>query len=214
VRDPSMLPSYFSGSTFAVGDLADSTNAERDSSVLYLCRKVQGQIFVVDCRFGRWGSAELVDQIIKVLLDPNCRPTTLYLEKTLGSEHLNNLILARANQMALPKVPIVWVKAGNRKGSKSLRIGNIQEALKSKRLWLFAGMPGFQKLVDQLLRWPRVKHDDLADCLGRCIEVPVGWETENLPRQSPIRRWWERTNNNDLPNDEYPDSGGGSGLCC
>jgi hypothetical protein len=212
LHDPSQVPSYFASQTFAVGDLADSTNPERDSSVIYLCRKFQGQIFVFDCRFGRWGSAQLVDEIIKVLTDPNGRPSTLFLEKTLGSDHLNNLITARANQRGLPKVPIQWIAAGNRKGSKALRIGNIQEALKSRRLFLFAFMNGYQKLVEQLVKWPRVKHDDMADCLGRVLECPTGFEMEVPPQPQSVPNWLQKFHGAAPVDDEYPDCGMGSGL--
>jgi hypothetical protein len=215
IHDTKLIPNYFTASlTFVVGDFADSTLAERDLSVLYVCRKHQGRLFVFDCRFGRWGSAELVDNIIRVLMDPDCRPGIMYFEKTLGSGHLNDLIVARANQLGLPKVPIEWLKAGNRKGSKSLRIGNIQEALKSKRLILFSGMPGYQQLVDQLVKWPRVKHDDMADCLGRVVEAPTGYEYENPPQPQSASNWLNRLHGCVPEDPNYPDSGGGSGLCC
>lgn len=215
IFDIAQVPNYFTAPlTFAVGDLADSEDEERDASVIYLCRKHQGRLYVFDCLFGRWGSAELVDNVVKMMMDSNRRPAVVYFEKTLGSGHLHDLIIARANSLGLPKVPIQWIKTGNRKGMKSLRIGNIQEALKSKRLFLFAGMPGYDLLVSQLLKFPRVKHDDFADCLGRVVEAPTGYEQETPPQRQSVSHWLAKLHGSAPVDESYPDSGGGNGLCC
>lgn len=182
LNDPKEIPNYFNCSlSFVCGDLADSDSAsgDRDMSVLYLCRKSQGRIFLVNAFFGRWGSAELVSNIIRCLTDPQWRPSIIYLEKTLGSGHLNDLIMARANQLGLPKVNISWLKTGNHRGSKALRISNLQEALTSKRLFISAGLPGYQQLLEQMVRWPRTKHDDFVDCAARAMECPTGYPPQS-----------------------------------
>lgn len=212
--DIQQIPNYFSGSTFVVGDLADSEGDERDQSVLYICRKYQGNIFVFDCRYGRWSSSQLVDNIMNVLIDPVCRPAIVYLEKTLGSNHLNDLVLARATQLGMPKVPLQWIKVGNQKGAKHQRILHVEEALKSKRLWLYAGMPGYQQLVDQLIKWPRIKHDDHADCIGRVIEAPTGYELEIAPQPLSVSNWLRKLHTTPAEDHNYPDSGAGSGIAC
>jgi phage terminase large subunit-like protein len=189
LHDINQIPSYLTATTFVVGDLAYSQEESSDLSVLYVCRKLQGRLYVFDCRAGRWQSSELVSNIIKVLLDANCRPSAVYLEKTLGADHLHELITARANQMGLQQVPIQWIKPNQKKGAKGIRIGNIQEALKSQRLWLYSGMSYYQDLVNQLVKFPRTKHDDFADCLGRVCEAPTGWQTESGPPVKSMGNW-------------------------
>jgi hypothetical protein len=195
IRDARLIPDYFASTSFVVGDLADSDASDMtDLSVLYLCRKFQGQIFVIDAAYGRWGSAALVDNILKMLLRPDGRPSAIYLEKNNGSGHLNDLVIARQIQLGLPRVAITWIKAGNIKGSKSRRIGNCQEALKSKRLWLCAGMSGYQLLVDQLIKWPRVKRDDFCDALGMVVEAPHGAGFETTPQTQSALTWLGKLN--------------------
>ncbi|MFZ3374521.1 MAG: hypothetical protein WA183_03105, partial [Chthoniobacterales bacterium] len=166
LHDINQIPNYSSGTTFIVGDLADSADSG-DNSVMYVCRSWQGRLYVFHCVFGKFGSPQLIDAIIGIVRDPRSRPHAVYFEKTLGSGHLDGLLTARMTALGLPLIPITWVKSGNVKGSKDRRIRNIAEGFTSKRLWLFAGMPGYQDLVGELCRFPRTKHDDFADALGR-----------------------------------------------
>jgi len=214
LHDIKLIPGYLVASTFVVGDLAYGNEETNDMSVLYVCRKLQGRLYVFDCRAGRWQSAELVDNIVRLCLDVNCRPSIIFLEKTLGAEHLQNLVKARAIQIGLQNVPIQWIKPNQRKGAKGIRIGNIQEALKSKRLFLYSGMPYYQELVNQLVKHPRTKHDDFADTLGRVIEAPTGYETEPIHQVQSAGNWLRKLHSAQPEDDSYPDTGGGSGICC
>jgi hypothetical protein len=133
-------------------------------------------------------------------------------EKTLGSGSLNNQIIARAAEVGLPKIPIQWLKPGNRKGSKNFRISNIQPAFVGRRLWLWHAIAGYDILVKQLCRFPRIKHDDFADCLGWVVEAPTGYELETPPQRESTGHWLARLNGCEPENPNYPDSGGGSGV--
>jgi hypothetical protein len=42
--------------------------------------------------------------------------------------------------------------------------------MKTGRLWLYKDMPGYDKLVKQMLDFPNCIHDDMIDCLGMCVE--------------------------------------------
>jgi phage terminase large subunit-like protein len=193
IHEIKQIPGYQQASTFVVGDLAYGDNEKADSSVLYVCRKFAGQIFVFQCRAGKWGSAALVDAIIRICIDPDCRPQTIYLEKNLGNDALDVLIRARAAQLGLPQVPIVWIKPNQKKGAKGARISNIQESLKSKRLWLFAGMDHYEELVSELVRFPRTKKDDHADALGRVVEIgSTMYQTESGPQNESALNWLKK----------------------
>ena len=60
-----------------MGDLADSQDSG-DDSVLYVVRKFAGQLFVMKCYAGQWGTNAIVENVIRLLLE--CRPVVLYLE--------------------------------------------------------------------------------------------------------------------------------------
>jgi hypothetical protein len=216
LHHPQQFPPVQQSVTFLVGDLAYSEADERDVSVIYTVRKWAGQLFVVDAEAGHWSSNPLVETIIRLVLTKT--PNIVYLEKPAGpADALANLITARAAQMGIPRaIPIEWIKPGNQKGVKALRIGNIQAALVGKRLWLYSGMPGYQTLVEQLCRWPRGKFDDYADALGRVVEVPSGYQFEQPPQQESSRDWMKRYlgSSAEPQEDSYTDRGCGSGLVC
>jgi hypothetical protein len=214
LHHPEQFPPVQQSVTFLVGDLAYSEADERDVSVIYTVRKWAGQLFVVDAESGHWSSNQLVETVIRLAVTKT--PNIIYLEKPSGpADALANLITARAAQMGIPRMlPIEWIKPGNQKGVKALRIGNIQAALVGKRLWLYSGMKGYQTLVEQLCRWPRGKFDDWADALGRVVEVPSGYQLEQPPQQESAQTWMKRyLRTQDPPDDNYYDSGLGTGLC-
>ena len=211
IFDKSKLPGDFCY-TFAVGDLAD-TEDDGDESVLYVVKKFAGQLFVVKCYAGKWGPNQTVDTILRLLITD--RPAVLYLEKTLGSGALMNQIHARAAEMNLQKTPIEWLRPGNQKGRKHFRISNIQPALVGRRLWIWHAIDGYQTLVDQLTRFPRIKRDDRADCLGWVVEAPTGYELETPPPPpQTVSNWLRKLNQAQPLDDEYTDHGAGSGICC
>lgn len=215
IHDVNLVPGYQAGATFVIGDLAYGDEATSDWSVLYACRQYQSRLYVFQCLAGRWQSHELVSNIIKILLDPTVRPQAMYLEKTLGTTHLLDLVTARANQIGLQRLPIQLIKTNQRKGAKGLRISNIQEALKSKRLWLFAGMPYYQDLVNQLVKFPRTKKDDFADCLGLAVELgAAAYSGDSGPQVESVTNWLRKLHAPREGDDAYPDTGGGNGLCC
>jgi predicted phage terminase large subunit-like protein len=213
LHDKAQLPGSLASDTFIMGDIAYSAdNEDRDETVLFVFHKFQGQLFFVDCVFGHMGSHALVDAILKITL--KWRPKSVFLEKNLGSDSLNDQILARAAEHGLPKVPLMWIPQSNVKGAKNARIAQIQASLMGKRVWFYVNMPGYQKLVNQLCKWPRGKHDDFADTLAMAIEAPTGWTTDTLPPPPSTTNWLRRLNAVQPVDDSYGDNGCGTGLVC
>jgi len=207
------IPSYGVSYTFAVGDLAYVGQADRDFSVIYICRLFQGQIFVFDCVFGNWDSGAVAENVISVLLQH--RPNIVYLEQFNGWEAYNTIITAHANTRGIQKVPVVWEKCSHAANAKLIRIGAIQGVLKNKRIWLYAAMRGFDQLVQQLLKWPKLgRHDDFADCLGQVVSAPTGYQLENPPQVVSATNWLRRYNESPADSDQYGDSGCGNGIIC
>lgn len=204
------------GFIFVVGDLAYVGQEGRDYSVLYVCRIFEGQIFVVDCYFGNWDSSQIADSTILAIL--RHRPEAMYYEKFNGWEAYDTIIRAKASQSSLTHVPLQWIRGSQNPNAKLARIGSIKSPLKNKRLWLFAGMPGYDRLVIQLTKWPKLgKHDDFADCLGQVVAAPTSWQATNPPPDLSVTNWLRKLHeHNDLGggNADYTDNGCGSGICC
>ena len=213
LHDISQIPPYAQSFTFAVGDLAYVGQSGRDSSVLFVCRLFQGQIFIFDCLFGNWDSDAVAKNTVNVLF--RHRPNVIYYEKFNGWEAYNNVISAYALTQGVQKVPIQWEKGSQADNAKLIRIGSVKGPLSNKRLWLFAGMPGYQKLVTQLTKWPKLgRHDDFADCAGMVVSAPTGYELQAPPAAVSATNWLRKFNQVGPTEDTYYDSGGGTGLCC
>jgi hypothetical protein len=143
------------------------------------------------------------------------RPNIIYLEKFPAWESYNNVITTYANARGLQKIPILWEKCSNVANAKLIRIGAIKGVLASKRLWLYQGMKGYEVLVNQLLKWPKLgRHDDFADCLGMVVAAPTGYQLENPPQVVSATNWLRKYNQSEAGSDDYPDNGCGNGLVC
>ena len=208
------IPDYGVSYTFAVGDLAYVGQDGRDYSVIFICRLFQGQIFIYACKFGHWDSAQVAENIVKIIKSE--RPTVIYLEKTNGWEAQNNVILAHARSLPegpLLKVPIEWVKPSQTPKAKLIRIGTVKGPLMARRLWFYAGMDGYDTLVQQLLKWPKLgKHDDFADCAGMVVAAPTNYQLTNPPTTVQTAHWLRRLHSVSVDDDSYPDCGMGSGI--
>jgi predicted phage terminase large subunit-like protein len=199
--------------TYIAGDLAYSVASNRDSSVLFAFVKSAGRLFVFDCIFGHWSASERVENILRFIRKH--RPTTCFLEENLNSSSLELNLIARAPEFNLAKLPLQWIKASNVKDAKAIRISDLESVLKGQRLFLFAPMPGYDKLEQELLRFPHAPHDDFADCLALAVQAPTQFLREALPMQpESVNSWLRRLHAPRESDDAYGDSGCGSGIVC
>jgi len=197
------IPPYASSLSFVVGDLAYVGQSGRDYSVLFMCRLFRGQIFIHGCEFGTWDSAQVAENIVNVLLTPDCRPSVIYLEKFNGWEAYNNVITAHARARGILKVPIEWVKGSQADNAKLIRIGSVKGPLQQRRLWFYGPMKGYDKLVQQLIKWPKLgKHDDFADTCGMVVAAPTNWQTENPPVAISLSHWLRRLDSVQIEGDQ------------
>jgi len=207
------IPPFGSGLTFIVGDLAYVGQSGRDYSVLFACRLFQGQIFIYACEFGTWDAGQVAEQTVNMLLTH--RPDIMYYEKFNGWEAYNNVITAHANSRNILKVPLQWEKGSQVENAKLIRIGSVKGPLSARRLWLFAGMKGYDQLVKQLVKWPKLgRHDDFADTAGMVVAAPTGYQLENPPTPVSVGHWLNRLHQGGVSDDSYYDNGMGSGFCC
>lgn len=213
LHDLAQIPSYAQSYTFAVGDLAYVGQSGRDASVIFICRLHQGRIYIFDCVFGNWDSDKVAEHTINVLL--RHRPATMFFEKINGWDAFNRVITSYATDKGVQNVPLQWIKGSQTANAKLIRIGSVKGPLATGRLWFYAGMPGYNKLVQQLLKWPKLgKHDDMADACGMCVEAPTGYQMQQAPVAVPISHWLRKLNSSEATPDDAYDNGCGSGICC
>ncbi len=200
IFDSKMIPAYAASFTFIVGDLAYIGQPGRDFSVLYACRKFQGQLFVIDCLYGNWDSAGIAENTIRMMLIH--KPKRMYYEKFNGWEAYNTVITIDAAAKGVTHVPLEWVKYSQAPNAKLTRIGSVKGPLSNRRLWLYAmmgvdrGLPDcYERTIHQLTKWPKLgKHDDFADCMGMVVAAPTGYEQETPPVITTSLNWLRRLN--------------------
>jgi hypothetical protein len=191
----SQFPTALQAPTFFVGDLSYIGDDRRDISVIYVCRYWQGQIYVIDCLAGKWDAWALCENLFLGILKH--RPVIIWLERFLGWEAYNTVLEAYARQKELQRFPVDWFPLSYTKGAKVLRIGSIKGVLKQRRLWLNANMPGYENLVNDLKKWPKLgKHDDYGDAMGLVVTVPTGFQLDKLPQAATetSKAWLRKLN--------------------
>lgn len=179
--------------TFIVGDLAYVGQQGRDYSVLFACRLSQGQIFIFDCEYGTWDSGQVAENTCNMI--QKWHPDVLYYEKFNGWEAYNNVISAAARQRGIIKLPLQWEKGSQMDNAKLVRIGTVKGPLAQRRLWFYALMKGYDLLVKQLTKWPKLgRHDDFADTAGMVVSAPTGYQLATPPTEVAVSNWLRKLN--------------------
>lgn len=215
------------GFTFGVGDLSyigdERTGHLRDRSVLFILRASEARLHLIDCVAGKWSSDAAAQNILHVILKH--RLQAMWIEGFLGWEAYDNVIRSMAMNRGINRVPLEWLPLSNMAEYKKVIIGSVQSWLMQDKLKLFAGIPDFEELTTQLLRWPKLgRHDDFANCLGLACNVPHGIALERIPQsnstmQQKINRLHfpegdPRYIEMAQPQENYPAGKCGSGLVC
>lgn len=176
------FPSALQAECFFMCDLSYVGNDKRDVSVFYVVRYWMGQLYVVDCASGKWDAWGVVEQLFA--LAAKHRPNMIWVEKFNGWDAYGNNFEIYARDHNLTKLPIAWKPLTQGEGAKKVRIGSIKGVLAQGRLWLYAHMPDYKELCDQLKKWPKSgRHDDYADCLGLVCECPTGMAFDSAPKK-------------------------------
>src|SRR5215471_6708 len=140
--------------TFMVGDLSYIGDDKRDLSVLYLVKVWMGVLWVYKCLAGNWDSDEACTNILAAIMQD--RPQAVWLERFLGWEAYNNILMSKAVALGMQQLPVEWRKLDRRTDAKTMRIGTPLSWLIDRKLWLFAGMLHYDKLINQLKKWPKI----------------------------------------------------------
>jgi len=72
-------------------------------------------------------------------------------------------------------------------------------------------MPGYDILVQQLTKWPKLgRHDDFGDTTGMVVAAPTGYELETPPNELPRDpcNWLRRLNSAETAEGDESRAGG------
>ncbi len=144
-------------------DLASTDSVKADDSVIQIGRMDSlGKAYLTDQRGGQWVPQELALNIMDMALIH--KPVKILFEKTASCIYFNEFLRmnARARNMVLPTD---FVKVNNQADAKNIRVSSWAAVVKNGRFKFFAGLPKFEKLVEQSCEFPkgRYGHDDYPD---------------------------------------------------
>jgi len=144
-------------------DVAVTTNDKSDDSVIQVGRTdAQGIIYICGQRGGQWLPMDLAMQAIEMAL--RYRPTRVLVEKSSAGMFFAELLKTVARQKNV-FLPVDFVPVDNKPDAKNMRVLSLAGAVKRGRFKFLAGLPHFDKLVEQAVQFPkgRYGHDDYID---------------------------------------------------
>jgi predicted phage terminase large subunit-like protein len=146
---------------YAAADFAISSKQHADRTTIVVGGiDPDGYLSVVDLRIGRWDSKEIIDELISVqrMWDPEIFTVESgHIEKSIGP-YLNEEMLKTGVFLNLHKeVPTQ---------DKETRARSIQARMRAGGVKFDKEAPWYQELEDELLTFPRGRHDDIVDAMA------------------------------------------------
>jgi predicted phage terminase large subunit-like protein len=145
-------------------DLAESQKTTADSSVIAIgSADYRGRVWCKEMVGGQFSPHILAQTIIAMYF--KWRPVKILVEKQPGAEFFGEFLRTLAREKGL-HLPIDYIKVDRQKNAKTIRIAALENAFKTARLFLLAGLADYEKLSEELEQFPRGRHEDRPDCLA------------------------------------------------
>lgn len=178
-------PNLAAGPALLFVDLASSTKAEADNSVVICARQAGRKGVVCDLRSGQWTALQIAHNILEMSLVH--RPLKVLIEGTSASTFFIDYLKMIAKDKGIV-LNVEQLKVSNNKDAKRLRISAVAGAIKTGRCAFLAGLPGWANLVQQFVEFPKGRHDDEIDTVSMMVQFYSGqtalydpFPTQNLP---------------------------------
>jgi predicted phage terminase large subunit-like protein len=165
-------------------DLAEGKTAYADSSVIAVgSSDYRGRVWCKDMVGGQFSPHILANTIITMFF--KWRPVKILIEKQPGAEFFGEFLRTLAKEKGL-WLPIDYIKVAKQKDAKYIRIAALENAFKTARLFLLAGITDYEKVTEELEQFPRGRHDDRPDVLALLFnalstQVPFQPTLKQLP---------------------------------
>lgn len=149
-------------------DLAEGKRADSDHSVIAVGRQSGNTIWITDCIGHTFSTYELAITLISLTLKH--RPIRIIVAKEPGAVHFVEYakVLAREKGIVLPIM--LQEKASRHKDAKKIRIEALESRVRTKQLFLVAGIPNFDRLLEEFTQFPKGEHDDRPDAIAMLVE--------------------------------------------
>jgi predicted phage terminase large subunit-like protein len=151
-------------------DLASEGEDPDDSVVIAGKQDSIGRMYMVDAAGDRWPVAALAVAVINMVLKH--RPLKVMIEKTASATYFKAYLQTVCKDKGI-QIPIEDIKVDNRPDAKNKRVESLAGHVRNKRFFFFAGLPCWEKFVEQAKKFPKNKHghDDWPDTAGLMAQV-------------------------------------------
>lgn len=184
------MPGYDEMNYYTVWDLAIGQRESNDETFgVTVGIDRQRRLWVVDIRHGRWGSEEIVNQILDCY--SAWRSDVTGIEKGHIEMAIGPYLEAQIKERGFQAMYIQGLKPGRR--DKQARARPIQALMQRKQVLFRAGCDATQYLINQMLRFPSGVHDDGVDCMayiGQLIQDMT--VVPEVKRKKKGRSWKDR----------------------
>ncbi len=151
-------------------DLASEGENPDDSVCIAGKQDAVGRMYMVDAVGDKWPVASLAVAVINMILKH--RPLKVMIEKTASATYFKAYLKVICKDKGI-NVPIEDIKVDNKPDAKNKRVEALAGHVKNKRFFFFAGLPAWEKFVEQAKQFPKGKHghDDWPDTAGLMAQV-------------------------------------------
>lgn len=146
-------------------DLATLGDDPDDSVIIAGAIDAKGTMHVVDGRGGVWDSHQLACNVIDMA--NRHRPAKIFIEKTASANYFVDFLHVVCKELGVV-LPVDFIKVDNQANAKNIRVQSMAAHAKSGRLKFVFGLPIWEKLVAQTLKFPKDRHghDDYPDTVA------------------------------------------------
>lgn len=129
-----------------------------------------GRMYLVDGVGDKWPVASLAVAVINMILKH--RPLKVMVEKTASAIYFAEYLKVVCKDKGI-QVPLEYIKVDNKPDAKNKRVEALAGHVKNKRFFFFAGIPCWEKFVEQAKQFPKGRHghDDWPDTAGLMAQV-------------------------------------------
>lgn len=154
-------------------DLASEGENPDDSVCIAGKQDAVGKMYMVDACGDKWPVAALAVAVINMVLKH--RPLKVMIEKTASAIYFAEYLKTVCKDKGI-HIPIEYIKVDNKPDAKNKRVEALAGHVKNRRFFFFAGLPCWEKFVEQAKQFPKGKHghDDWPDTAGLMAQVLSG----------------------------------------
>lgn len=129
-----------------------------------------GRMYMVDAVGGVLPVASLAVAVLNMVVKH--RPLKVMIEKTASATYFKEYLKVVAKDKGI-QVPIEDIKVDNKPDAKNKRVEALAGHVKNKRFLFFAGLPCWDKFIEQAKQFPKGRHghDDWPDTAGLMSQV-------------------------------------------